>query len=255
MARAATWPSAMRAVGQAADEEGDLLGRQLVAVALGADDLLRQHRAASVAAGLAAAAVPAREASSRRAATEAPKRKVRRRGPARPQELVREQAGSPRRPHAVRMPPAALKPTRPPASSITASSRAAASSVAPTAALAGRGLEEVDARHDRGARGGGDQLRARQRAGLEDQLERGARAGRGAGRPRPARRPGRHRPPGWRRSGPPRRPRRPRRPPRPRSPRPWRPRCRRCPAGSWRPWPGGRAAGQHRPGSRRPRSA
>ena len=42
MASAATWPSDDAAVGEPGDEEGDLLGRQRVAVALGADDLLRQ---------------------------------------------------------------------------------------------------------------------------------------------------------------------------------------------------------------------
>ena len=43
MASAATWPSPMLPSVSPRDEERDLLGRQLVAVALGADDLLRQE--------------------------------------------------------------------------------------------------------------------------------------------------------------------------------------------------------------------
>ena len=45
MAKAATWPSLRLPSCDAAGDEGDLLGRQLLAVALLADDLLRQHAA------------------------------------------------------------------------------------------------------------------------------------------------------------------------------------------------------------------
>ena len=139
------------------------------------------------------------------------------------------------------MPPAALKPTRPPASSMTSSSRTAASSVAPTGPLPVEVLRKstpamtaaraaavirpgsasvpvsrislsVMRRPGRGA-GGLDHLADQADIALHDGADRGRR-----GRP-PA----------------------PRRRPRPR-PRPWRPRCRRCPAGSWRPWQAGRAS-------------